>query len=164
MAALRLRNGVIEGPDLNVLFGQILAAADVDGKMKEPLRRRMKSWGAAVLARMKAEAPDDPETGQSRIERALRTKGPTISRGRKRMTMSFIVDAAKLGASADGKTQTEGRGVAWSLVQHEDLTLKHSRGNAKFMERPFKAHASRVAEIVGEALDEITASLERARA
>jgi hypothetical protein len=79
------------------------------------------------------------------------------------MTAGFVVAAAKLGASAGGKDHSAGRGVAWSLVQHEDLTLKHRRGNAKFMERPLMAAAGRVPDIVEEAFEEIAASLDRAR-
>lgn len=149
------------GPDLQAAFAKILAAASVDASLKEPLRKRLQPWQKAVLARMKADAPDDPETGGSRLERAMRT-GLMISRGRQRMILSFILDSAKLGQSAGGRNTSERRGLAWALSQHEDLTLKHKRGGAKFMERPFKQAAGRVPDLVGEALEEVTSRLERA--
>lgn len=153
------KTGALVGPDLQKLAGQLLDLAKMDAKNKEPLRRRLKTWQAAVISRMKAEAPDDPETGGSRIEKALRAKAPVISRGRQRITAGFIVDGAKLGAMLDGKDKGMARGVAVSLVQHEDLTIRHRRGNAKFMERPLFTSGGRVADIVEEAFDEIAANI-----
>jgi hypothetical protein len=44
---------------------------------------------------------------------------------------------------------------AWAIVQHEDLTLKHKRGQAKFLERPGNQVAARVPDALQAALDNL---------
>lgn len=150
---------ILTGPDLGSTIRQILDLAEIDKTMKEPLRKRLKAWQQVVLKDMKAAAPDDPETPGSRIERALRAKAPVISRRRKAIYANFATDGATLRKLATGKKPAE-KGIAWSLAQHEDLTLKHTRGQAKFMERPFFRHAPKIAGVVEEAFAEVKANIE----
>lgn len=151
---------ILTGPDLGETVRQILNLADIDKGMKEPLRKRLKAWQQIVLRDMKSSAPDDPETPGSRIERALRAKAPIISRRKQAIYANFATDGATLRRLADGK-KPQDKGVAWSLAQHEDLTLKHSRGEAKFMERPFFRHGPKIAGVVEEAFEEIKQSIDR---
>ena len=158
------------GPDMSALAAQIIEWSKLDVGLKEPLRKRLKAWQKGVLARMKAEAPDDPETpGKSRIEQALKARAPVISRARNAIYASFVTDVAYLNRHIyDTYRGRRGRqtrpfwaGTAWALSQHEDLTRRHSRGSAKFMERPFKAGGSAVDKLVEDAFAEAKQSIER---
>lgn len=152
---------ILIGPDVGQVVRQILDLAEIDKTMKEPLRKRLKAWQQVVLVDMKRAAPDDPETPGSRIEKALRAKAPVISRRRRAIYASFATDAATLRRLAGGDKSPEGKGIAWSLAQHEDLTLRHTWGEAKFMERPFFRHGPKIANVVEEAFDEVKAIVER---
>lgn len=151
---------ILIGPDVGQMVRQILDLAEIDKTMKEPLRKRLKAWQKIVLADMKRAAPDDPETPGSRIERALRAKAPVISRRRRAIYANFATDAETLRRLASGDKKPLGKGVAWSLAQHEDLTLHHTKGEAKFMERPFFRHGPKIANVVEEAFGEVKASIE----
>jgi hypothetical protein len=162
---------LLVGPDMSALAAQIIEWAKVDVGLKEPLRKRLKEWQRGVLARMKADAPDDPgSSAGSRIEKALKARAPVISRTRNAIYASFVTDTAYLNRhiydTYKGKrgkqTRPHWAGVAWALSQHEDLTLRHSRGSAKFMERPFKAGGSAVDKLVEAAFEEAKQSIERA--
>jgi hypothetical protein len=155
-----LKRGLLVGPDLGQYVRQILDLAEIDKTMKEPLRKRLKEWQKTVLADMKRAAPDDPATPGSRIEKALRAKAPVISRRRKAIYASFATDGAYLRRAAGTKSSKEEKGIAWALAQHEDLTLRHTRGESKFMERPFFRHGPKVEGVVEGAFGEVKASIE----
>jgi len=156
------------GPDMSAIAAQIIEWSKVDVGLKEPLRKRLKDWQRGVLTQMKAQAPDDPETGMPRLVDALKSKAPIISRKRQSIYASFITDSAYLNRhiydTYKGRRGKQTRpfwaGVAWALSQHEDLTLQHSRGGAKFMERPFKAGGSAVDKLVEAAFEEAKKSIE----
>jgi hypothetical protein len=159
---------LLVGPEMSALAAQIIEWANIDVGLKEPLRKRLKAWQKTVVGRMKAEAPDDPETGVSRIQAALKAKAPVISRKRQSIYASFVTDTAYLNRhiydTYKGKWGKQSRpgwaGIPWVLCQHEDLTLRHSRGSAKFMERPFKAGGSAIDKLVEAAFEEAKASIE----
>lgn len=157
---------MLVGPDLNAIAKQILDWAEIDKGLKEPLRKRLKEWQKGVVAKMKAEAPDDPQTSGPRIKAALKAKAPVISRGRQRIYASFVTDTAYLNrhmydySKSRAKARPVWAGTAWAIVQHEDLTLHHSRGGAKFMERPFVAGCSQIQGVLEAAFAEIQASIE----
>jgi hypothetical protein len=157
---------LLVGPDLAALAQEILKLSDVDVTLKEPLRKRLKGWQERVLGQMKAQAPDDPGTGKSRIVAALKIKRPYISRRRRAIYASFYTDTAYLARHVHdyykpNKPRPAHVGIMWALSQHEDLTLRHSRGGAKFMERPFKAAGSQVDSVIEGAWDEVKAKVER---
>ena len=162
---------LIMGPDIAALAAQMIEWASIDVGLKEPLRRRLKAWQKGVLAQMKEQAPDDPESRPVRLVDALKAKAPIISRKRQSVYASFVTDTAYLQRhiydSYKGKRGKQSRpahaGIMWALSQHEDLTLKHAGGRgAKFMERPFKAGGNAVPKLVEDAFDEAKRMIERA--
>lgn len=160
----RFKEPLVADFDIAELARKILEMAEVDKGLKEPLRRRLKEWQKGVIAAMKAQAPDDPETGMARIEDALKAKAPVISRKRQAIYASFVTDSTYLNRhiydTYKGKRGRQSRpawaGAAWSLVQHEDLGLRHRKGGAKYMERPFKAGGERIAALITAAFEEVS--------
>lgn len=160
------------GPDLSAIAQQILALAEVDKGLKEPLRKRIKAWQAKRVAEMKALAPDDRDTPFARLRDAIKAKGVVISRSRRAIYASIVTDSAYLSRhiydSYRGKRGRQSRpewaGTAWALVAHEDITLKHNHGQAKFMEQPFNSASSKsdIDTAIEEAWDEVKSEVERA--
>lgn len=91
---------------------------------------------AEAAQKIKAKAipliPDDPETqgllAQTARVYASRTK--SLKPGAK-IYAGVVVGGTKLQ-----KVLGKRKYIAWPLIQHEDLTLKHTKGEAKFLEKP----------------------------
>lgn len=95
--------------------------------------------------------PDDPGTpvGVS-LHRAIRVAAPRTAglRQDKPIVVSVIVGGRRL-EKVKGKRQN----VLWPLIQHEDLTLKHTKGQAKFLEIPGNAVAPSVPDAILAKID-----------
>ncbi len=88
----------------------------------------IKATTTRMVAMAKPLTPDDPETS-GELRDTVRIVTPTASRTGK-ATGGIQAGPTKLGKRSYS---------ASALVQHEDLTLKHTSGGAKFLERPFMA-------------------------
>lgn len=102
-----------------------------------------------VVTRAKALCPVDPEDGGQLRGSIRRTRG-TISKKNGNVIVTMLVGGAPLKAVLEGRKYN-----IYAVLQHEDLTLKHSVGQAKFLEQPFFQFAPEApSEIFGE-LDKV---------
>jgi hypothetical protein len=83
-----------------------------------------------VLAASQVLVPVDPEDGGQLRDSGRRTKA-RIDRRTGNVRASVSYGGARLARHGDNPI--------YAIVQHEDLTLKHTRGEAKFLERPYLA-------------------------
>ena len=97
-----------------------------------------------MVAMAKPMTPDDPET-QGELRDTVRIVTPSASRTGK------ATGGIQAGPTAIGK-----RGYSASaLVQHEDLTLHHTSGGAKVLERPFMALVVEIPAEILAGLDKV---------
>lgn len=102
-----------------------------------------------VVARAKTLCPVDPEDGGQLRQSIRRTRG-TISKRNGNVVVTILVGGAPLKSVLAGRKYN-----IYAVLQHEDLTLKHSVGQAKFLEQPFFQYAPDApSEILGE-LDKV---------
>ncbi len=113
------------------------------GRSAPEIAGRILSEKARVVAeRARPLVPDDPATSGTRIEvRATRASRGQISG---RISAAVVAMAKNVGRKYN----------AVALIQHEDVTLSHERGQAKFVEQPFLEVARTVADDVQDALDQ----------
>jgi hypothetical protein len=85
------------------------------------------------------------------LRRSIRESKPTITKSG-RVSAGVVAGGTPLERLAS----ESGRKIPglYAIVQHEDLTIKHKSGGAKFLEKPFMAEAQRVP-------DELVRELER---
>jgi hypothetical protein len=104
---------------------------------------------AELVPRVKAITPVDPEDG-GQLRDSVRTTRPTI-------TNRGVISAGVVAGGAPLKGQHGGN--IYAVVQHEDLTLQHESGGAKFVERPFMAAAPRVPGLLAAAVEREVAKI-----
>lgn len=104
----------------------------------------IKAVTTEMVAMAKPMTPDDPET-QGELRETVRIVTPTASRTGK------ATGGIQAGPTALGKR----RYSANALVQHEDLTLKHTSGGAKYLERPFMAKVTSIPDKILAGLDKV---------
>lgn len=121
----------------------LLANADVQGL--NAARDAVKAKMQEIVRRAGPLVPDDPQTS-GLLKDTLRAYA-SRSRTRHRV-MGGVVAGGKLLEQRLGKRKYS----AWALTQHEDLTLRHTRGGPKYIERPFLEVVARVPDAVAEAL------------
>jgi hypothetical protein len=98
---------------------------------------------AALVPKVQAVTPVDPEDG-GQLRASVRATRPTLtSRG----VVSAGIQAG--GAPLKGVPG----GDIYAVVQHEDVTLHHTQGGPKYVERPFFAAMPTVPDLLREALD-----------
>lgn len=102
----------------------------------------------AMVARARPLTPDDPET-QGALRDSVRIITPTASRTGK--ATGGIMAGGKALEGRVGKRDYN----AIALVQHEDLTLHHTSGGAKYLERPFMALVESIPDELLDALDKV---------
>jgi hypothetical protein len=112
-------------------------------------RKAMLKITDPMAKRAEQLAPDDPET-PGLLASTCRSIRPTVKKTSLRVMGGIVAGGKKLEARLGSRKYS-----AWALVQHEDGTLKHSKGQAKFLEIPFmsglkKAPAQFRAEIDAE--------------
>lgn len=99
-----------------------------------------------VVARAKPLCPVDPEDGGELRDSIRRTRG-TISKRNGNVVVTVLVGGTPLKSALGSR-----RYNIYAVLQHEDLTLKHSVGQAKFLEQPFFQFAP---SVPGEILEEL---------
>lgn len=122
----------------------------------EAVRGVFAATASRVVPQAKAMTPDDPETGEAHLRNSVRALKARVTKGRnggKRVEVTFVAGGAAL------KPIIKGRAVnVVALVQHEDLTLQHTTGGAKFLERPVLAAAADLPDAIQNAVDRIVES------
>jgi hypothetical protein len=95
--------------------------------------------------------PDDPES-PGLLKDTLRVYAPRTKslKGGKNINCGVVIGGKALEKALGKRAYS-----AWAIVQHEDLTLKHKRGQAKFLERPGNQVAARVPDALQAALDNL---------
>ncbi|MDQ1738103.1 MAG: hypothetical protein QOH56_4354 [Pseudonocardiales bacterium] len=101
-------------------------------------RRGLLAAGKALLAVSSARAPYDPN---SRHEVHMRDTG------RAELVIEAESDAVAIAYSA-----------FYAAIQHEDMTYKHERGEAKFLERTMLEAGESAFEPVAAAMREVTST------
>ena len=84
-----------------------------------------------MVRRARPLTPDDPETA-GLLRDTVRKIRPIASSTKGRVTGGIMAGGKELEQRLGGREYS-----AWALVQHEDVTLHHSSGQAKFLEIPF---------------------------
>lgn len=128
----------------------------LEGGGLEAARGVFAELAPGVVARAKALTPDDPETADSLLRDSVRSLKARITKGRggeKRVEVTFVAGGSKTAPLAPGRVNVV------ALVQHEDLTLKHARGQAKFLERPVLAATAGIPAALEAALDKVAAEV-----
>lgn len=102
-----------------------------------------------MVDRAKALCPVDPEDGGELRASIRRTRG-TISKKNGNVVVTVLVGGTPLKAALGARKYN-----IYAVLQHEDLTLRHSVGQAKFLEQPVFQYAPAIpGEILGE-LDKV---------
>lgn len=114
---------------------------------------------AAKAQQIKAKAyplvPDDPES-PGLLKDTLRVYAPRTANLKPGRTIFVgVVAGGKKLERAMGKRK---RNVS-AIVQHEDLTLKHTHGQAKYLERPGNDIAPSIPAAIMAKLDEATGGM-----
>lgn len=104
----------------------------------------IKETTTQMVAMAKPLTPDDPET-QGELRDSVRIVTPTASRTGK-ATGGIQAGPTKLGHR---------KYSASALVQHEDLTLHHTSGGPKYLERPFMAKVVEIPDKIKAGLDKV---------
>lgn len=102
-----------------------------------------------IAAAAKPLAPVDPEDG-GQLRDSIRTTKPTRTRAG-RISAGVVAGGAPLN-----KVMGKRKANVYAVVQHEDLTLHHATGGAKFLERPFNAIAPKVPDRLQAEIDRVT--------
>lgn len=85
---------------------------------------------------------------------SIRSTRPT--RGPAGIVASIVAGGAPLLSHLKATHHDAGSEV-YAFIQHEDLTLKHTQGEAKFVEKAVLRHADEIPGLVLEALDKVAA-------
>ena len=101
-----------------------------------------------VAARARELCPDDPDTPGTDLADSIRATKATRSKGGM-ISVAVIAGGARLRKRLGKRAYN-----IIAVVQHEDPTLKHRRGQAKFVEQPFLQLVPTVAPDLQDALDQ----------
>jgi len=115
----------VDDRELSQLLGKLGRAGS------EAAKAGMLKVADKIVARAKTLSPVDPEDGGDLRDSIRRTRG-TISKKNGNVVVSVLAGGAALKGAIGGRKYN-----IYAVLQHEDLTLKHSVGQAKFLERPF---------------------------
>lgn len=99
-----------------------------------------------IVAAAKPLAPVDPEDG-GQLRDSIRVTKPTRTRAG-RISAGVVAGGAPLR-----KVLGKRKANVYAVVQHEDLTLKHTTGRAKFLEIPTNHIAPKVPDRLQAAMD-----------
>lgn len=105
---------------------------------------------ANIVREARMLVPDDPET-PFRLGSTIRALKARITKGRggaKRVEVTVLAGGAPLK-----KFMRKGGTPAWAIVQHEDLTIRHTKGQAKFLEKPVNKHVESLVSVLEEEFD-----------
>lgn len=127
---------------LGELFAKLRRVSPI---AQEQGMRILNSAGERVFARSQAEAPVDDEDG-GQLRASGRFYRARVSKRSGRVYASITYGGARLRRLAPGDNPL------YAIVQHERLDLKHQRGSAKYLERPFIADRDRTKDALGDAI------------
>lgn len=114
----------------------------------EAAMRVLEAKAQTVAARARELCPDDPDTPGTDLADTIRATKATRSKG-------GMISAAVIAGGARLRKRLGKRAYnIIAVVQHEDTTLKHTRGQAKFVEQPYLQVVPTVAGDLQEALDQ----------
>lgn len=107
---------------------------------------------AKVVPQAKAIAPVEDEDGGA-LRDSIRQTKPTKTRAG-RISAGVVAGGAPLRRLASER----GRALpgSYGSIQHEDLTLKHSSGEPKFLEKAFFRNVDQAPALLLEEMDAIT--------
>jgi len=135
----------VEGTDLAGVIANMRALGKAG---PEAGARVLGQLAQDVAAKARLLCPDDPTTPEANLRDTIRATKAT--RGQSGMiSAAVIAGGARLNKLKGGK--------GWNIiaiVQHEDVTLKHAHGQAKFVEQPFLQAVPSVGPAIQEALDQ----------
>lgn len=105
----------------------------------EPAQDVLSAFADGVVLEAKREVPDDPETPFRLGEtiRRLKARATRARGGAKRVEVTVVAGGRRLLKYLRKRRVPEQSLSAWVLRQHEDMRLRHAKGRAKFLERPF---------------------------
>ena len=120
---------------------------------EEAAKRALGRICTRVVPKAKAITPVEPEDGGSLRDSIRVTKPTRTSAGR--ISAGVVAGGAPLRRLASER----GRALPgqYGSIVHEDLTLKHTNGQAKFLEIPFFQEAPKAPEELRAELDALTA-------
>lgn len=101
-----------------------------------------------IAARAKALVPVDDEDGGD-LRDTIRTTKPQKTRAG-RISVGIVAGGAQLARLASERGRKDPG--AYAVVQHEDLTLRHNNGRAKFIEIPVLEVAPSIPEALRAAI------------
>lgn len=99
-----------------------------------------------ILTKSRPLVPVDDEDGGDLRDSGRVTKPTRTSAGRLSAGVVYGGDPLK-------RTLGKRKANVYAVVQHEDLTLRHTTGGAKFLERPGNDVAPKIPERLQEAID-----------
>jgi hypothetical protein len=115
-------------------------------------RDAMTAKAQEIKAKAIPLVPDDPES-PGLLKESLRVYAPRTSSLKPGKTIfAGVVAGGKKLEQRLGKRKAN----VSAIVQHEDLTLKHKRGQAKFLERPGNQVAPSIPDAIMRNLDAAT--------
>lgn len=117
---------------------------------QEAAKKVLGDYAKKILAKAKPLTPVDPEDG-GQLRDSGRTTKPTVTRA------GNVSAGIVFGGAPLKRVMGKRRLNVYAIVQHEDLTLKHTTGQAKFLEQPFFQIAPEVPNAVLAELDRLTA-------
>lgn len=134
--ATRIRHG--KGKITLRGFNELYRALNVvDENAQEAGREVLNAAVERVFQKSQALVPVAPEDG-GQLKASARKSKARISRRSGSVTASVQYGGSRLLKIAPNDNPI------YAIVQHEDLTLKHSRGEAKYLEKPALAERERV--------------------
>jgi hypothetical protein len=118
-------------------------------------RDAMTAKAQEIKAKAIPLVPDDPES-PGLLKESLRVYAPrTTSLKPGKTIFAGVVAGGKKLEQRLGKRKAN----VSAIVQHEDLTLKHKRGQAKFLERPGNQVAPSIPDAIMRNLDAATGGM-----
>lgn len=103
-----------------------------------------------ILAASRPLVPVDDEDG-GQLRDSGRVAKPTRTRAGR------ISAAVVYGGAPLRKVLGKRKANVYAVIQHEDLTLKHTTGQAKFLEKPANAIAPKIPDRLQAAMDQANA-------
>lgn len=134
-------------------FGEMLSRLGSMGFIARlAARDALRDKADEIKAKTVPLIPDDPESRGGHLYKAVRIYVPRTAslRDEKKPIYAGVVVGGKRLEKRIGKRSS----IAWPIIQHEDLTLKHTKGQAKFLEIPGRAVAATIPEAISAKLDE----------
>lgn len=113
------------------------------------VRHRMKAITDPVVRKAIPLTPQDPETDWAGLVGSIRSIRPQVNKRKLTVTGGVVAGGKMLEPFLGRRTYN-----VWAIVQHEDLSLRHTKGGGKFVERPFMSDLDRMRDEIEDALED----------